>query len=161
MCHRRADLFVICFCLTIHSRANHNGDGLDFDGCQNVRVSNCAFDTSDDSICLQASRQDRPCRDVVITNCSFCSKWAGIRIGLLSRGNIENVTVSNCIFKDIQDSGLKIQVCEGGIMQNMTFSNLVMTNVPRPIFMTFCQQRACCDAPEEMAPMQLRRRSYM
>lgn len=143
--------------VTIHSRANNNGDGLDFDGCQNVRVSNCAFDTSDDSICLQASRKDRPCRDVVITNCSFCSKWAGIRIGLLSRGNIENVTMSNCVFKNIQDSGLKIQMCEGAIMQNMVFSDLVMTNVPRPIFITFCQQRACCDAPEEMAPMKAMR----
>lgn len=144
--------------ITIHSRANGNGDGLDFDGCQNVRVSNSAFDTSDDSICLQTSRVDRPCRDVVITNCSFCSKWAGIRIGLLSRGNIENVTLNNCVFKDIQDSGLKIQMCEGGVMQNMTFSNLVMTNVPRPVFMTFCQQRACCDAPEAVAPMQALRR---
>lgn len=143
--------------ITIHSRANNNGDGLDFDGCQNVRVNNCAFDTSDDSICLQASRKDRPCRDVVITNCSFCSKWAGIRIGLLSRGNIENVTMSNCVFKNIQDSGLKIQMCEGATMQNIVFSNLVMTNVPRPMFITFCQQRACCDAPEELAPMQAMR----
>jgi polygalacturonase len=144
--------------ITIHSRANGNGDGLDFDGCQKVRVSNCAFDTSDDSICLQASLPDRPCRDVVISNCVFCSKWAGIRIGLLSRGDIENVAMSNCIFKDIQDSGLKIQMCEGGVMQNMTFSNLMMTNVPRPIFATFCQQRACCDAPEDIAPMKAMRR---
>ncbi len=147
--------------ITIHSRANGNGDGLDFDGCRDVRVSNCAFDTSDDSICLQTSRVDRPCRDVVITNCSFCSKWAGIRIGLLSRGNIENITMNNCVFKDIQDSGLKIQMCEGGVMQNMTFSNLIMSNVPRPLFMTFCQQRACCEAPDAMAPMQaLRQMSF-
>lgn len=139
--------------ITISSRVNQNGDGLDFDGCENVRVSNCAFDTSDDSICLQASRVDKPCRDIVITNCIFTSKWAGIRIGLLSRGDLERVTIDNCIFRDIEDSGLKIQMCEGGTMRNMVFSNLVMVNVPRPIFMTFCQQRACVDAPEEMAPM--------
>jgi hypothetical protein len=42
---------------------------------------------------------------------------------------------------------------EGGEMKNMTFSNLVMKNVPRPIFMTFCQQRAGVDMPEEMFPM--------
>ena len=82
--------------LTIHSRANGNGDGLDFDGCTDVRVSQCAFDTSDDSICLQTSRPDCPCRDIVISNCTFTSKWAGIRIGLLSRGDFENVTVTNC-----------------------------------------------------------------
>jgi polygalacturonase len=139
--------------LSIRSRVNTNGDGLDFDGCKNVRVSNCAFDTSDDSICLQTSRPDRSCRDIVITNCTFCSKWAGIRIGLLSRGDFSNVTVSNCIFRDIDDSGLKIQMCEGGEMKRMIFANLVMVNVPRPIFMTFCQQRACVDAPYNMAPM--------
>jgi len=96
--------------ITIISRVNNNGDGLDFDGCTDVRVSNSSFDTSDDSICLHTSRQDKPFRDVVITNCTFCSKWAGRRIGLLSRGDFESVTVTNYTFKNIDDSGLKIQV---------------------------------------------------
>jgi polygalacturonase len=139
--------------IRIHSRSNGNGDGLDFDGCTNVRVSNSSFDTSDDSICLQASDPGKPCKNVVINNCTFESKWAGMRIGLLSRGDFESVTVSNCSFSNIDDSGLKIQMNEGGSMKNMVFSNLVMKNVPRPIFMTFCQQRACVDAPEEMYPM--------
>jgi hypothetical protein len=141
----------------IHSRANINGDGLDFDGCTDVRVTNCSFDTSDDSICLQTSRVDRPCRDVTISNCTFTSKWAGVRIGLLSRGDFENVTLSNCVFRDIDDAGLKIQMCEGGEMKRMAFSNLVMHNVPRPVFVTFCQQRACTDAPAELAPMRAMR----
>jgi polygalacturonase len=139
--------------IRIHSRANNNGDGLDFDGCTGVRVSNSTFDTSDDCICLQTSLPDRPCRDVTVTNCIFCSQWAGIRIGLLSRGDILSVAVNNCTFRDINDSGLKIQMNEGGELKNMTFSNLVMENVPRPVFMTFCRQRACVDAPPEPAPM--------
>ncbi|WPR73121.1 glycosyl hydrolase family 28 protein [Flavobacterium sp. NG2] len=139
--------------IKIISRVNHNGDGLDFDGCTNVRVSNSSFDTSDDSICLQTSRPDKPCKDIVITNCVFTSKWAAMRFGLASRGDFESVTVNNCTFHDISDSGLKIQMNEGGEMKNMIFSNIVMKNVPRPIFMTFCQQRAGVDAPKEMAPM--------
>ncbi|MBU3024282.1 glycoside hydrolase family 28 protein [Zobellia galactanivorans] len=134
--------------ITIISRVNNNGDGLDFDGCTNVRVTNSNFDNSDDSICLQASRPDKPCKNITVSNCHFSTKWGGMRIGLLSRGNIESVTVTNCTFKDIQDSGLKIQQCEGGEMKNMVFSNLVMENVPRPIFMTFAQQRASVDTPE-------------
>lgn len=145
---------VVVAGIRIHSRVNNNGDGLDFDGCTNVRISNSSFDTSDDSICLQASEFNKPCTDVVISNCIFESKWAGMRIGLLSRGNFESVTVTNCTFKNIDDSGLKIQLNEGGTMKNMVFSNLVMKNVPRPIFMTFAQQKACVDAPEEMYPMQ-------
>ncbi len=140
--------------ISITSRVNGNGDGLDFDGCTNVRVSNSNFDNSDDCICLQASRPDKPCKNVVVTNCVFCTRWGGMRIGLLSRGNIESVAVSNCIFRDISDSGLKIQQCEGGEMKNMSFTNLVMENVPRPIFMTFSQQRACVDSPEgEFEPL--------
>ncbi|MBD0403869.1 glycoside hydrolase family 28 protein [Flammeovirga sp. EKP202] len=139
--------------IRIKSRVNHNGDGLDFDGCNNVMVSNCSFDTSDDSICLQASDPNGSCTDIVINNCIFESKWAGIRIGLLSRGDFERVNVTNCTFKNIKDSGLKIQMNEGGAMKNMTFSNMTMTNVPRPIFMTFCKQRAHVDAPEELSPM--------
>jgi polygalacturonase len=140
--------------ITIISRSNFNGDGLDFDGCQNVRVSNSNFDNSDDCICLQASLPNKPCKNVTITNCNFTTKWGGIRIGLLSRGDIGYVTVSNCTFKDIQDSGLKIQQNEGGEMSHMTFSNLVMENVPRPVFMTFCQQTASVDTPEgELEPL--------
>ncbi len=141
----------------IHSRANANGDGLDFDGCRNVCVSNCTFDTSDDSICLQASRPDRPCRDVVISNCLFVSQWAGIRIGLLSMGDFENIAVSNCVFRDIRDAGLKIQMCEGGTMQNLVFGNLVMQNVPRPVFMTFNRWRMGVDTPQEVPPMKAMR----
>lgn len=139
--------------IRIESRVNHNGDGLDFDGCTNVRVSNCSFNTSDDSICLQSSSKNKPCKDIVVTNCIFESRWAGMRIGLLSQGDFESVTVTNCTFKNIDDSGLKIQMNEGGEMKNMVFSNLVMKNVPRPIFMTFCQQRAGADTPEELFPM--------
>ena len=139
--------------IKIISRVNWNGDGLDFDGCTNVRVSNCSFDNSDDCICLQTSRADKPCREIVISNCIFSTKWGGIRIGLLSRGDFSSVAVTNCTFRNIEDSGLKIQMNEGGEMKNMVFSNLVMENVPRPVFMTFCQQRACVDSPMELAPM--------
>jgi polygalacturonase len=93
--------------ITIFSQANGNGDGLDFDGCSDVRVSNSSFNTSDDAICLQTSLTDKPCRNIVITNCVFSSKWAGIRIGLLSRGDFNNVVVTNCIFNNNSDFRFK------------------------------------------------------
>lgn len=142
--------------VTIFSRANSNGDGLDFDGCKNVRVSNSTFDTSDDSICLQTSSLENPCQDITIMNCNFSSRWAGIRIGLLSRANFENVAVTNCTFRDHKDSGVKIQMMEGAEMKNMIFSNLVMKNVPRPVFLTFNSQNAWVDASEEQQPVMKR-----
>lgn len=139
----------------IDSRVNWNGDGLDFDGCRDVRVRGCSFNTSDDSICLQASCADRPCRDIVVSDCIFVSKWAGMRIGMSSLGDFENVVVSNCIFRDINDAGLKIQMCEGGVMKNMVFSNLMMQRVPRPVFMTFNRFRLGVDTPAETPPMKI------
>jgi polygalacturonase len=135
--------------ITIHSRVNSNGDGLDFDGCTEIRVSNCTFNTSDDSICLQTSSPDYPCKDVVITNCIFKSEWAGMRIGLLTMADIENVSVTNCVFRDIKDSGIKIQACEGGAIKNMMFSNFTMINVPRPAFVTLSRCRAVATVKED------------
>lgn len=139
--------------ISILSRNISNGDGLDFDGCTNVRVNNSTFNTGDDAICLQTSLKDKPCQNVTISNCNFSSRWAGIRIGLLSRGNFNNVVVTNCTFKDHNDSGLKIQMMEGGEMTNMVFSNLVMQNVPRPVFFTFNRENAWVDAKGDPPPM--------
>jgi polygalacturonase len=137
--------------IDILSRCNLNGDGLDFDCCQNVFVSNCKLDCSDDCICLQNSETDKKCKNIVVTNTIMCSQWAGMRIGLLSCGDIENVTVSNCIFRDIHCSGLKIQSAEGSILQNMVFSNLIMENVQRPLFITLNHYRERVDMPEEIS----------
>jgi polygalacturonase len=140
--------------VTIMSRGISNGDGLDFDGSTNVRVTNSKFNCGDDCVCLQTSLTNKPCKDIYIADCSFSGRWAGIRIGLLSRGNFEDVTMTNCTFNDHNDSGLKIQMNEGAEMKNMVFTHLTMTNVPRPLFLTFCQKNAWVDAPwGELPPM--------
>ena len=140
--------------VTIMSRGISNGDGLDFDGCTKVRVTNSKFDNGDDCLCLQTSLTNKPCKDVYIANCGFSGRWAGIRVGLLSRGNFEDVTMTNCTFSNHNDSGLKIQMNEGAEMKNMVFTHLTMTNVPRPLFLTFCQKNAWVDAPwGELPPM--------
>ncbi len=140
--------------ISVDSRANNNGDGMDFDGCQNVRVSNSRFNNSDDSICLQTSERDKPVQNVVITNCIMTSKWAAIRIGLLSRGDFYDIAVSNCVFHDIVGEGLKIQMNEGGRMNNLLFSNIIMRNVPRPVFVTFNSFPVRVDAPGPPPEMQ-------
>jgi polygalacturonase len=139
--------------VTVDCSFSNTSDCLDFDGCSDVRVSNCNLIAADDCLSLQSSSPDKPCRDITITNCTFTSKWDALRIGLLSRGNIENVTVSNCTFKEVGHVGIQFELCEGGNMGNMVFNNLTMDNVRVPIFMGFFQQRVADDAPMEMAPM--------
>lgn len=127
--------------LTIHNRSNWNGDGLDFDSCRNVTVDNCDINTSDDSICLQASEKDRPCENIRITNCRMSSHWAAIRIGLLTRSDIRNVEMRDCHFHDIVGEGFKIQMAEGSVIEDMLFENITMDNVTRPLFITLNSHR--------------------
>lgn len=118
-----------------------NGDGLDFDSCRNVFVSDCYMDTSDDCLCVQNSVIDRPSYNIFVRNCVMKSFWAAVRIGLLSNGDIENVIISDCVFEDVVCSGFKIQASECGSIHNIIMSNIIMKNVRRPIFVTsnFCQ----------------------
>ena len=63
-----------------------NGDGLDIDCCQHVRVSDCKISTSDDSIALRAAghrlKRMRDCADIEVTDCDLSSACNAIRIGV-------------------------------------------------------------------------------
>lgn len=120
--------------LDIRNEKRFNGDGLDFDGCSHVYVSNCNIRGTDDNLCLQSSSRAYPTEDVHITNCSFSSVCAGIRIGLKSIGMIRNVVVSNCTMKNIWREGIKIECTEGGTIEDILIQNISMRNVRRPIF---------------------------
>jgi len=43
-------------------------------------------------------------------------------------------------------------MCEGGVMKNLMFANLVMQNVPRPVFLTFNSWRMGVDTPDPPPP---------
>ncbi len=121
--------------LIINSEHCENGDGIDFSGSKNVTISNCKIRAWDDAIGLKTHYGDAPCENFTITNCVLSSNWAGIRIGPETCGDMLNITVSNCVFNDCSD-GIKVQLCENYRMEDLTFSNLNMNNVIRPIFFT-------------------------
>lgn len=125
---------IWCEDLDIRNDRRYNGDGLDYDGCKNVFVSNCKILGTDDNLCLQASSRDYPMKNVHITNCHFTSICAGIRIGLKSVGDISNVTINNCTFENVWREGIKIECTEGGSITDIVAQGLVMRNVTRPIF---------------------------
>ncbi|MDO4293007.1 MAG: glycosyl hydrolase family 28 protein [Eubacteriales bacterium] len=117
----------------ICNEKRYNGDGLDFDGCSRVWVSDCRIRGTDDNLCLQSS--GRPTENVHITNCMFSSVCAGIRIGLKSVGDIRDVVIANCTMRDVWREGIKIECSEGGTISDILISQVVMRNVRRPLFM--------------------------
>jgi len=125
---------IWCEDLDIRNDKRYNGDGLDFDGCQNVFVSNCKILGTDDNLCLQASSKDYPMKNVHINNCHFTSICAAVRIGLKSVGDISNVAIHNCTFENVWREGIKIECTEGGRISDIIAQGLVMRNVTRPIF---------------------------
>ncbi|MDR1786848.1 MAG: hypothetical protein LBR16_00120 [Treponema sp.] len=120
--------------LDIRNSLHYNGDCLDFDGCRDVFVSRCRMNGTDDNLCLQAGSKEHPMQNVHISDCVFTSVCAGLRIGLKSIGDIRDVVVTNCSFHDVRREGIKIECSEGGSISGLSFSNLVMRNTRRPLF---------------------------
>jgi polygalacturonase len=125
---------IWCEDLDISNDKRLNGDGLDYDGCKNVFISNCKIIGTDDNLCLQASSKDYPMKNVHISNCHFTSLCAGIRIGLKSVGEISNATIHNGTFESVWREGIKIECTEGGSITDIVAQGLIMRNVTRPIF---------------------------
>ena len=119
--------------LTIDSVLNCTNDGLDIDGCEEVFVSRCSINTSDDGIALKASQPGKPCRDITISDCQLRSYCQAIRVGPESLADFERIVVTNCVIKDTGMGGICLQVAHGGAMRNLIFSNIVMDMVSNPI----------------------------
>lgn len=116
----------------IWNEKQYNGDGLDFDGCSHVFVSDCKIRGTDDNLCLQSSSREYPVEDIHIENCAFSSVCAAVRIGLKSIGSISNVVISNCTFHDVWREGVKIECTEGGSISDIVVRGCTMKNVSRP-----------------------------
>lgn len=81
-----------------------NGDGIDIDRCQDVTVSNCRVDTSDDCITLRASgahllEKPQDCAGVRVENCILSSSCNAIRIGV-GEGHIHDAVLSGISISD-------------------------------------------------------------
>src|SRR5262249_54943629 len=70
------------------------------------------------------------CQFVTVTNCSFSTRWSVFRFG---GGVAENITVSNCLIYETYGCPIKMRCGPGSRFENISFSNIVMKDVTRPI----------------------------
>lgn len=123
---------VVARNLTVRSTlGKSNGDGIDVDSSKNIRIEHCDIDTGDDSIALKSGRGSegvrlgRPTEDVVITNCTLGSSYAGLAIGTELSGGIRNVRVEDCTFTHGANSiFIKSREDRGGYIENISGKNL-------------------------------------
>jgi polygalacturonase len=119
--------------VTVRMRNNHsNNDGLDIDGCENVLIENCDIVSGDDAICLKSSL--RPCRNIVVRDCIASSATAAVKFGTSSHGGFIDVDISNCYFYDCPMGVIKLQSVDGGRLENVSISRIVMEDVGSPLF---------------------------
>jgi len=132
-----------------------NRDGIDIDCCTNTVISNCRVNSpGDDAICPKSSYAfNKPVitENLLITNCEVTGYKEGtlldgtrvpsnvgwssgrIKFGTESNGGFRNCVVSNCIFRN--SNGLALEQVDGGIMENITVTNITMQDMPHyPIY---------------------------
>jgi hypothetical protein len=117
--------------LVIDCHAQSINDGIDIWDCEKVFISNCSIFSGDD--CIAIYSEHRPCTDITIVNCQLSTLCQAVRIGPFSVKGLERIVVSNCVFRNVGHSGICLQMCQGGIMQDLSFSNIIMENVVAPI----------------------------
>jgi polygalacturonase len=138
--------------ISIYSHSNWNNDGIDIDS-KNVIISNCRIDSDDDGICFK-SDGTQLCENITITNCIVGSDCNPIKFGTASHAGFKNIAISNCAIQRASESthwhwnrtiegitdsitgisGIALEVVNGGIMDQITISNISMVGIQTPIF---------------------------
>lgn len=116
---------------------SHNTDACDVAG-KDILIKNCDISTGDDNFTCGGGTSN-----VHITNCKY-GYGHGLSIGSYTKGGVSNFLIENCTFTNTE-FGIRIKSDRdrGGVVQNLTYRNLTMTNVGIPILIY-----AAYNAPE-------------
>ena len=116
-----------------------NTDAIDPSG-RRMLFTRCRFDVGDDDIAIKAGKKIRghefESEDITVTDCTFLHGH-GMSIGSETVGGVRNVTVKNCTFENTEN-GLRIKsdVKRGGIVENISYRDITMSNVAPAITFT-------------------------
>lgn len=132
-----------------------NGDGLDIDSCNGVKISDCDFDVNDDCLCFKSGigkdgmRVNKPCENVVVKNCNMLRGHGSVVMGSETAAGIRNIALSDCIFNGT-DRGIRLKSRRGraGTVENISLNNITMNGVGCPIVMNLFYE--CGAKPEEI-----------
>lgn len=128
----------------IFSHGGENNDMVDINQSRNVVITGLIGDSDDDGITLKSTGEGLV-ENVVISNCIIRTRTNAIKCGTESYGGFRNITITNCtigpsVTKDGYSgfkeglAGIALEIVDGGIMENVTISNLVIEETTSPIF---------------------------
>src|SRR6185295_2595266 len=110
-----------------------NTDGIDPSRCRNVTITRCTIDTGDDNIAIKSGRKvegrEFACENITVTDCVFLHGH-GVTIGAETVGGVRNLVVKNSRFDGTENCiRIKSRRDRGGLIQDIVFTDLTMTNV--------------------------------
>lgn len=172
--HYRKCNYVRIDGVRIYSYGNHNNDGMDIDS-RNVVVSNCLVESDDDALCFKSDSHDFICENITVTNCVLASNCNAIKFGTASHGGFENISVTNCVIKRPAEdqirqwnksiegidsgntviSGIALESVDGGIMDRIKISDIVMDGVQTPIFIKLGDRKRYNNTPGQLKNIQI------
>ena len=106
-------------------------DGIDPDGCKDVRIANCTIETGDDALVFYSMDwfgPARPCENITVANCRLSSASSAIKFCDGNIAGIRNVTIDNCVITG-SNRGVAFMTFDGGAVENVILSNLTIETV--------------------------------
>ncbi len=128
----------------IYSHGAENNDMVDIDQSRNVVISGLIGDSDDDGITLKSTGEGLV-ENVVISDCIIRTRTNAIKAGTESYGGFRDITITNCTispsvttdgFSGFAEgmAGIALEIVDGGIMENVVISNMVIEETISPIF---------------------------
>jgi polygalacturonase len=135
-----------------------NTDAIDPAESRYVRISDCVIDAGDDNIAIKSGHADTShpnaaCEYITVTDCTFLHGH-GMSIGSETLGGVRNLTVQRCTFENTE-SGIRIKSNRdrGGLVENVTYSDITMKNVKIPINITAHYPKVPKDSEDTAQPI--------
>ena len=135
--------------VNVRSLLNRNNDGFDLDGCRDIFISDCNLNTEDDAICGKSTL--RATENLLVTNCKLTSRTAGFKLGTSSAVGFKDIMVNHCLFRNCPMGAIKLLCVDGGTLENVTMSDILMDNVEGPLFIRLGARGIRYDEPKEIA----------
>lgn len=134
-----ADVYIHGICIQAPA-TSRNTDGINI-SARNCTIEDCDIRTGDDNIAINfGSRHTADgapeCSNILIRKCFF-GVGHGLSIGSYTAGGLRNLQVSQCVF-DSTTSGIRIKSARGrgGVVENISYSSIVMDHVKWPVFIS-------------------------
>lgn len=130
--------------IKVFNHSNKNNDLMDIDGCKDVVITRVIGDADDDGITFK-STSDRISENIVVSDCILSSHCNALKFGTETTSGFRNVAITNCVIRKSAAAtamtglpegicGIALEMVDGGIMENITISNIVIDDARVPLF---------------------------